>query len=94
MREPIVMFFTIFLAELGDKTQLATLLFASERKVPPLFVFAAAAAALVIATALTVLVGATAGRYLQSIPLKAIAGLGFIAIGVWTLAEYFRVVPA
>lgn len=83
-------FAAVFLAELGDKTQLATLLFASDRSLHPLHVFAAAAAALVVATALAVLVGSVASRYLEMIPLKLIAGIGFIAIGLWTLAEHFR----
>jgi len=90
MRELLVMFITIFLAELGDKTQLATLLFASEGKFPPVFVFAASASALVLGCALTVVVGTAAGRYLHGVPLKPIAGFGFIAIGVWTLVEYYR----
>lgn len=85
----LVMFFTIFVAELGDKTQLATLLFASERKVPPVFVFAASASALVLGAALAVLVGTLGGRYLHSLPLRPIAGAGFILIGLWTLAQYF-----
>jgi len=89
MRELIVMFFTIFFAELGDKTQLATLLFASERRVPPVFVFAASAGALVVGAALAVLIGTAAARYLHSVPLKLIAGSGFIAIGAWTLVQYF-----
>ena len=89
MRELIVMFLTIFVAELGDKTQLATLLFASERKVPAIFVFAASAGALVVGAGLTVLAGTTAGRYLHGVPLKLVAGTGFIAIGVWTLVQYF-----
>jgi putative Ca2+/H+ antiporter (TMEM165/GDT1 family) len=90
MRELLVMFVTIFVAELGDKTQIATLLFASEHKASPLAVFAASAGALVIGTALSVLVGTTASRYLEFVPLKLIAGLGFVAIGIWTLIEYFR----
>ena len=91
MRELIVMFFTIFVAEFGDKTQLATLLFASERRVPAVLVFAASAGALVAGAALAVFIGTTAGRYLQAGPVKLIAGTGFIAIGVWTLAQYFYV---
>jgi putative Ca2+/H+ antiporter (TMEM165/GDT1 family) len=90
MRELLVMFVTIFVAELGDKTQLATLLFASERKTSPLLVFGCAASALVIGAALAVIVGTAAGRYLHAAPLKLIAGLGFIAIGVWSLVDYFR----
>jgi len=89
MRELFLMFSTIFIAELGDKTQLATMLFAAERKFPPVLVFAASAGALVIGAALAVLVGATAGRYLQSMPLRPIAGLGFIAIGLWILVQHF-----
>lgn len=89
MRELIVMFVTIFLAELGDKTQLATLLFASERKVPAVLVFASSAGALVVGAALAVLVGTLGGRYLQAVSLKPIAGAGFIVIGIWTLVQYF-----
>lgn len=89
MRELIVMFFTIFVAELGDKTQIATLLFAAERKVPAIFVFAASAGALVVGAALAVLVGTAGSRYLHAVSLKPIAGAGFIIIGVWTLVQYF-----
>jgi len=83
-------FVTVFLAELGDKTQLATVLFASEKEYSPVFVFFAAAAALVASTALAVVLGAAAGKYLDAIPLKLIAGLGFIAIGTWTVFEHFK----
>jgi putative Ca2+/H+ antiporter (TMEM165/GDT1 family) len=58
----------VFFAELGDKTQLATLLFASDRGLKPLMVFIAAASALVVSTALAVLVGNFAGRYLDALP--------------------------
>lgn len=90
MRELLTMFVTIFLAELGDKTQLATLLFVAERKVSPLTVFAASAAALVLAAGLSVLAGALAGKYLSQIPLKLIAGIGFVLLGGWTIADYLR----
>ena len=84
-----VVFFTIFVAELGDKTQLATLLFATERQVNPWLVFLAASAALISTTAIGVLIGTLAQRYLASVPLKPIAGLGFIAIGLWTLWDHY-----
>ncbi|MEI9994837.1 MAG: TMEM165/GDT1 family protein [Rhizomicrobium sp.] len=92
MRELFVIFSTVFLAELGDKTQLATLLFASDSKaeVSPFAVFCAAAGALVLSTAIAVVLGTLAERYLTFIPLKLIAGLGFIAIGAWTVASHFR----
>lgn len=85
-----VIFITVFLAELGDKTQLATVLFAADRAHHPFLVFAAAAGALIASTAIAVALGTLAERYLSMIPLKLIAGLGFIAIGGWTVAEHFR----
>ena len=90
LREFLLMFATIFFAELGDKTQLATLLFASERKLPPLAVFGASAGALVLSAALAVLAGTAAARYLAVVPLKLIAGIGFLLIGGLTLLDYFR----
>ncbi|HEY0105948.1 MAG TPA: TMEM165/GDT1 family protein [Rhizomicrobium sp.] len=92
MRDLLVIFSTVFLAELGDKTQLATLLFASDAKstTSPWAVFAAAAGALVLSTAIAVALGTAAERYLTFVPLKLIAGLGFIAVGVWTVASHFR----
>jgi putative Ca2+/H+ antiporter (TMEM165/GDT1 family) len=83
-------FAVVFLAELGDKTQLATLLFASDRDQNPVLVFLAAASALVLSTAIAVLVGSQGARYLETVPLKLIAGIGFVALGGWTLVEHFR----
>lgn len=86
----IAVFVSIFLAELGDKTQLATVLFASGGEHKPWAIFLAAAAALVCSTAIAVLLGTFAAKYLAVIPLKLIAGLGFIAIGGWTLLDHFK----
>ena len=83
-------FAIVFLAELGDKTQLATLLFASDRNLHPVLVFLAAAGALVVATGLAVAVGNYGARYLEALPLKLIAGIGFIVIGGWSILEHFR----
>lgn len=91
MREHILIIFTtIFLAELGDKTQLATLLFATDRQQHPAAVFVAAAAALLLSTALAVAIGHAIEQHVQAIPLKLIAGIGFIAIGVWTIIDHWR----
>lgn len=90
MQNLLTIFITVFLAELGDKTQLATLLFATDQKAHPMLVFVAAAGALVASTAIAVALGTMAERYLAMIPLKLIAGSGFVAIGLWTLADYFR----
>lgn len=83
-------FLAVLVAELGDKTQLATLLFASDRNLNPFQVFFAAASALVLSTGLAVVVGNQATRYLEMVPLKLIAGVGFIAIGCWAIVEHFR----
>ena len=90
MREFLLMFVAIFFAELGDKTQLATLLFASEKKLPPLMVFGASAGALALSAAIAVLLGSLAARYLAGVPLKLIAGIGFVVIGVLSIADHFR----
>lgn len=80
-------FATIFVAELGDKTQLATLLYASDAAHPKLTVFAAAAAALVLTSALGVLAGSFVAEYVSPRIVRWVAGLGFIAVGVWVLMD-------
>ncbi|HEU4516494.1 MAG TPA: TMEM165/GDT1 family protein [Steroidobacteraceae bacterium] len=78
-------FASVFIAELGDKTQLATLLFAADQAVDKLAVFVAASAALVIATGIGVLAGGLVSQHVSPAALKVVAGAGFIAIGFWTL---------
>ncbi len=80
-------FISVFIAELGDKTQLATLLFAAEQQVSKLTVFIAASAALVVATAIGVLAGGVVSQYVSPTALKYVAGAGFIVIGIWTIAR-------
>jgi putative Ca2+/H+ antiporter (TMEM165/GDT1 family) len=92
MAQLFAMFFTIFVAELGDKTQLATVLFASERRAAPLAVFAASASALVLGAAVSTAIGALGGRWLEHVPMKLIAGIGFIAIGIWSIWSHYRAV--
>lgn len=83
-------FILVFLAELGDKTQLATLLFAGSSPVNPWLVFAAASAALVTSTGIAVLIGHAAHTFLANIPTKLIAGIGFVLIGGYMIATHFR----
>ena len=78
-------FSTIFIAELGDKTQLATLLYASDPSHPKATVFAASAAALVASSALGVLAGSLVAEHVNPKLIRWVAGLGFIAVGVWVL---------
>ncbi len=80
-----VVFGSVFLAELGDKTQLATILFASNKDANKVVVFVAAAAALVLATGLGVLAGDLLGRFVSERALHWVAGIGFLAIGAYTL---------
>ncbi len=73
-------FAAIFLAELGDKTQIATFAMAgsaSSRWV----VFCAASLALVASSAVAVVAGAAIGRYVPAIWIKRAAGVLFIALG-------------
>lgn len=85
MKAYAAVFLTVLLAELGDKTQLATLLYATDPGLSKAGVLAAAASALVLSTAAAVLVGDLLARWVPADALKAVAGAGFIAIGLWML---------
>ena len=85
-----MIFVSVFLAELGDKTQIATLLFATDSKVSPIAVFLASAGALVLSSAIAVLAGTIAKTYLQQVPLKLISGVCFVLIGAWTIYTYYK----
>lgn len=82
-----VVFSTVFVAELGDKTQLATMLYAAKGEHPKLTVFAASAAALVVTSALGVAAGAAVSNFVSPRVLSWIAGAGFVAVGLWTIAR-------
>ena len=90
LRTFALVFGTVFLAELGDKTQLATVLYAAEERFGRAHVFAAAALALVASTALAVLAGGLVAKYLPVRYLQVVAGVGFVAIGAWTLWSALR----
>jgi putative Ca2+/H+ antiporter (TMEM165/GDT1 family) len=81
----LTIFVSVFIAELGDKTQLATMLFAADKEVGRLTVFMAASAALIVASAMGVLAGSLLSEYINEKVLHYIAGIGFIAIGSVTL---------
>lgn len=80
-------FAAVFVAELGDKTQLATMLFAADKQVSKLTVFAGASLALIVASAIGVLAGSLIAQYISERQLNYVAGLGFIGIGIWTLVR-------
>lgn len=81
----ILIFGSVFIAELGDKTQLATMLFATDKEISKLTVFFAASSALIVASALGVLAGSLLSEYINEKYLHYIAGVGFIAIGSFTI---------
>jgi putative Ca2+/H+ antiporter (TMEM165/GDT1 family) len=85
MKTYLAVFASVLVAELGDKTQIATLLYATDPTAGKLGVFLAASAALVLSSALAVVVGAHVGDWISPKLLRTVAGLGFIAVGVWVL---------
>ena len=80
----LTVFAAVFVAELGDKTQLATMLFASDKDVNKLTVFLGASLALIVASGMGVLAGGFISQHISEKHLQYIAGGGFIAIGIWT----------
>ena len=75
-------FAAIFVAEMGDKTQLAIItMTGSSRK--PLSVFLGGVAALSVVTAIGVAFGQVAAGYVPERVMTRIAAILFVAIGVW-----------
>ena len=83
----VTVFASVFLAELGDKTQLATMLFAADKEVSKLTVFLGASLALIFASAIGVLAGSFISNYITPKVLNYMAGVGFIIIGLITLIK-------
>ena len=81
----LTVFGAVFVAELGDKTQLATMLFAADREVDRWTVFIGASLALILTSAIGVIAGGLISNYIGERHLHYIAGAGFIIIGLWTL---------
>jgi putative Ca2+/H+ antiporter (TMEM165/GDT1 family) len=77
-------FATIFLAELGDKTQLATLAFSAEGH-SRLAVFIGSAGALVLTSLLGVIFGAAIAKVIPPNTIKIGAGVLFVILGLWML---------
>lgn len=78
-------FVSVFIAEMGDKTQLATMLFASDKEVSKWTIFLGASLALIAASGIGVLVGGALSQYISEKYLHYVAGVGFVVIGLWTL---------
>ncbi|MDH5717932.1 MAG: TMEM165/GDT1 family protein [Spirochaetia bacterium] len=83
----LTVFAAVFVAELGDKTQLATMLFAADKNVSKLTIFIGASLALIVTSAIGVLAGSLISQYISEKMLHYIAGTGFIVIGIFTLIK-------
>ena len=74
-------FITIFIAELGDKTQLATLTISGNTN-RPFAVFLGSASALIVASLIGALAGGSISNFLPEVLLKVVASITFLIIGI------------
>ena len=79
-------FVTIFLAEMGDKTQLTTITLSSTSN-KPLAVFMGSSIALILATLLGALAGGSIANLIPNFLLKLLSGIVFLIIGINLLAQ-------
>lgn len=90
LRYLLIVFGTVFLAELGDKTQLAILLFSTKPDVSRVGIALAASLALVTTTVIAVAIGDRLAHWINPKFLEGAAALGFILIGVFMLISLFK----
>jgi len=79
-------FVTVFLAEMGDKTQLTTITLSSSTN-KPLAVFIGSSIALILATLLGALAGGSIASLIPDFILKMLSGIVFLLIGINLLAQ-------
>jgi len=80
----VTVFGAVFIAEMADKTQLVTLLFAADKGVSKLTVFFGSSLALVLTSAIGVLAGTLLAHVINPKLMSMIAGTGFVVIGLIT----------
>ena len=78
-------FLTISVAEIADKTQIATLLYASNAQYSKLSVFIGSALALMVASGVAVLAGVALSNWIDERLMARVAGIAFILVGTWTI---------
>ena len=81
----ITVFATVFVAEMADKTQLVTLLYATDKAVSKWAVFAGSASALVLTSAIGVLAGSLLSQFVSVRTMSLLAGTAFVGVGLWTI---------
>ncbi len=79
-------FVTVFLAEMGDKTQLTTITLSSTTN-KPLAVFIGSSTALILATLLGALAGGSIANLIPAFILKLLSGIVFLFIGIKLLTQ-------
>lgn len=92
LKNMLPIFSSVFMAELGDKTQVATLLFIAGGAATALEVFVASSLALMLSTFLAVVFGAAIGRVIPPSTLKIMAGLVFLALGGYYVMQGVAVI--
>lgn len=80
----VTVFGAIFIAEMADKTQLVTMLFAADKDVSKWTIFFGSASALVLASAIGVAAGALLSQFINARMMSMLAGAGFVVIGIFT----------
>ncbi len=83
----LMIFGAVFLAELGDKTQIATFLFATEKGFSKFVVFLASSSALITTSAIAVILGDLLSKYVSPNIIKTVSGVVFIVLGVLILLK-------
>ncbi len=83
----LTVFSTVFAAEMADKTQVATFLYASNAAHAKMTVFIGSALALVVAAGLAVFFGGVLSQWVNEKVMAKVAGVAFIAVGLWSLMK-------
>ena len=74
--------FSVFIAEIGDKTQISTLLLSAQSG-KPLLVFGGAASALICSTLVVVLLGRWLSKNISQIRINFVAAVIMLGLGIW-----------
>ena len=85
----LTVFGTIFLAELGDKTQLAVMALSAENQKGLVSIFLGSVLALALTSLIGVLVGSVAAKYVSATVIQYVAGSLFVLIGIFIILGKF-----
>ncbi len=80
-------FVTIFVAEIADKSQIVTLLYASNAQHSKLSVYMGSSLALILASGVAVLAGVGLSTWIDEGLMARVAGMAFILVGIWTFVR-------